>query len=152
MADQTTTAGSTPRPAETADTRARDLYERDETCRLLGIELIETGPGHATVRMNVAATMVNGHGIGHGGFVFLLADAAFAFACNTYGPVTVAQAAQITFLRPVAVGDDLHAEAVERGRYGRSGIYDVTVRTGEGSVVAEFRGTSQMLSAPLPTR
>lgn len=125
--------------------RAEDLYAKDRTCELLGIALQDAGPGRATVGMRVAETMVNGHGIGHGGFLFLLADAAFAFACNTYGPATVAQGAQITFLRPAEVGDELVAEAVERSRVGRSGVYDVTVRRSDGVPIAEFRGQSHTL-------
>lgn len=134
-----------------AAARARELYATDLTCQTLGIDLGEVGPGYAEVRMRVAPTMVNGHGMAHGGYLFLLADAAFAFACNTHGPVTVAQGAQVTFLRPAAVDDELRAEAVERARFGRAGIYDVTVRRADGVVIAEFRGQSQML-ATRPTR
>ncbi|MEU7750350.1 hydroxyphenylacetyl-CoA thioesterase PaaI [Micromonospora sp. NPDC049101] len=130
----------------TAQARARELYATDLTCQTLGIDLEEVGPGYAQVRMRVAPTMVNGHGMAHGGYLFLLADAAFAFACNTYGPVTVAQSAQVTFLRPAEVDDELRAEAVERTRFGRAGIYDVTVRRTDGVVIAEFRGQSQMLA------
>ncbi|MER7580137.1 hydroxyphenylacetyl-CoA thioesterase PaaI [Kitasatospora sp. NPDC097691] len=118
------------------------LYERDETSRSLGIALEEVSAGRAVMRMTVAATMVNGHGTAHGGFLFLLADAAFSYACNSHGPVTVAQAAQVAFLAPAAVGDELVAEAVERSRAGRTGIYDVTVRRVDGRVIAEFRGQS----------
>ncbi|MEV7357736.1 MULTISPECIES: hydroxyphenylacetyl-CoA thioesterase PaaI [unclassified Kitasatospora] len=121
------------------------LYARDETCRLLGIALDEVSAGRAVTRMTVAATMVNGHGTAHGGFLFLLADAAFAFACNSHGPVTVAQAAQVVFLAPAAVGDELVAEAVERSRAGRGGVYDVTVRRADGKVIAEFRGQSVVI-------
>ena len=71
--------------------------------------------------------MVNGHAIAHGGYVFTLADSAFAFACNTYGSVTVARAAEVVFLAPARTGDDLVATAAERTRSGRNGIYDVTV-------------------------
>ncbi|MFD5463407.1 hydroxyphenylacetyl-CoA thioesterase PaaI [Kitasatospora sp. NPDC127059] len=119
------------------------LYERDETSRSLGIALEEASTGRAVMRMTVAATMVNGHGTAHGGFLFLLADAAFSYACNSHGPVTVAQAAQVAFLAPAAVGDELVAEAVERSRVGRAGIYDVTVRrAADAAVIAEFRGQS----------
>jgi acyl-CoA thioesterase len=128
--------------------RAAEMYERDLACRTLDIRLDEVGAGRAVMSMSVTAAMANGHGIAHGGYVFLLADAAFAYACNSYGPVTVAQSAQVTFLRPVAVEDRLRAEAVERARFGRNGIYDVTVSTIDGAVVAEFRGHSVMLSAP----
>jgi acyl-CoA thioesterase len=114
--------------------------------------LDEVGPGRAVMSMPVTPTMMNGHGIAHGGYVFLLADSAFAYACNSYGPVTVAQSAQVTFLRPVAADDRLRAEAVERVRFGRNGIYDVTVTTSGGVVVAEFRGHSVMLSGPAPDR
>ncbi|MEU5631221.1 hydroxyphenylacetyl-CoA thioesterase PaaI [Streptomyces rishiriensis] len=131
--------------------RAEELYAKDRTCELLGIALLDAGPGRATVGMRVTEAMVNGHGIGHGGFLFLLADAAFAFACNTYGPTTLAQGAQITFLRPAEVDDELVAEAVERTRFGRGGLYDVTVRRADGVPVAEFRGHSHTLgSRPAP--
>ena len=100
--------------------------------------------GRAVVQMRVAQTMINGHGIAHGGFVFTLADTAFACACNTYGPVTVAAGADISFLCPVREGDVLVATATERVVTGRSGIYDVTVSRGE-EVVAEFRGRSRTI-------
>ncbi|MER7752570.1 hydroxyphenylacetyl-CoA thioesterase PaaI [Kitasatospora sp. NPDC097643] len=121
------------------------LYERDLTCRTLGIALAEASAGRAVMRMTVGATMVNGHGTAHGGYLFLLADAAFMYACNSHGPVTVAQAAQVAFLAPAEAGDELVAEAVERSRAGRSGIYDVTVRTVGGKVIAEFRGQSVVI-------
>ncbi|MDG4765027.1 hydroxyphenylacetyl-CoA thioesterase PaaI [Solwaraspora sp. WMMD406] len=149
MADGATSVPtrSTPRTDEaTAQLRARELHGNDRTCRSLGIELDVAGPGHATVRMLVTETMTNGFGMAHGGYLFLLADAAFSFACNTHGPTTVAQGAQVTFLRPAAVGDELWAEAVERSRFGRAGLYDVTVRRADGTVIAEFRGHSQMIS------
>ena len=91
--------------------------------------------------------MVNGHGIAHGGYIFLLADTAFAFACNTYEIATVAAAADVVFVAPAREGDRLVAEAVERVRFGRSGVYDVTVRRADGEVVAEFRGNSRALPA-----
>ena len=94
--------------------------------------------------MFVRDTMINGHNICHGGYVFLLADTAFAFACNTHGPVTVAATCDITFLAPAHLGDELIAEATERHRAGRSGIYDVTVRR-DATVIAEFRGHSRTL-------
>jgi acyl-CoA thioesterase len=133
-------------PGGAGHSRIAALYARDETCRSLGIALEEVSTGRALMRMRVSAGMLNGHGTAHGGYLFLLADAAFSYACNTYGPVTVAQAAQVTFLTPAAVHDDLVAEAVERVRSGRHGIYDVTVRQAGGKVVAEFRGQSVMLS------
>lgn len=110
----------------------------------LGIELLSAGPGHALARMTVTDRMVNGHGIGHGGYVFLLADTAFACACNSRGPVTVAAGADITFVAAVRAGDVLEAAATERTVYGRSGVYDVTV-TRDSEVVAEFRGRSRTL-------
>jgi acyl-CoA thioesterase len=92
--------------------------------------------------MTITASMINGHAIAHGGYVFLLADTAFACACNSRGPVTVAAGADITFIAPVRQDDALVAVAAERVSFGRSGIYDVTVRRGE-QVVAEFRGRSR---------
>ncbi|MDF4252478.1 hydroxyphenylacetyl-CoA thioesterase PaaI [Streptomyces sp. WMMB303] len=114
----------------------------DRASSALGIELVEAGAGSATVRMRVTGDMVNGHGTAHGGHLFLLADTAFACACNSHGPVTVAAGADITFVAPAWEGDELLAVARERTRYGRSGLYDVTVLRGE-QVVAEFRGRSR---------
>ena len=125
------------------------MFERDTASRSLGIELISAGDGAAAVRMRVGAEMVNGHGMTHGGFVFLLADTAFACACNSHGPVTVAAGADVVFLRPTAEGDLLEAHARERSVSGRSGIYDVTV-TRDGDVVAEFRGRSRTISPGRP--
>ncbi|GAA3132687.1 hydroxyphenylacetyl-CoA thioesterase PaaI [Streptosporangium carneum] len=118
----------------------------DPVCRSLGIALEEVAAGRARLRMRISEDMLNGHGTAHGGYLFLLADAAFAYACNAHGPVAVAQSAQVTFLRPAAAGDELVAEAVERARYGRHGVYDVTVRRPAGEIVAEFRGQSVTVS------
>ncbi|KXK58094.1 aromatic compound degradation protein PaaI [Micromonospora rosaria] len=123
------------------------MFDADVASRGLGIELVSAGEGVAVARMRVTATMLNGHAIAHGGFVFLLADTAFALACNSRGLVTVAAGAEISFVRPVRAGDLLVARAAERTRYGRSGIYDVTV-TRDDEVVAEFRGRSRALSRP----
>ena len=118
------------------------MFAADRASRDLGMELLEAGDGRATVQMTVARSMINGHGIAHGGYVFLLADTAFACACNSRGVVTVAAGADISFVAPVREGDVLVAVAEERVLFGRSGIYDVTVRTGD-LIVAEFRGRSR---------
>jgi len=120
------------------------MFARDRASRALGIELVSAAGGAAVARMRVTADMVNGHGMTHGGYVFLLADTAFALACNTAGPVTVAAGADITFVGPAREGDPLTATATERVRYGRSGVYDVTVRRGD-EVIAEFRGRSRTI-------
>ena len=126
-----------------ARTAAHEMFDRDVASRRLGMQLLDAGNGQATVRMTVTAEMVNGHEIAHGGYLFLLADSAFACACNSHGPVTVAAGADISFLRPVRRGEVLVATAIERARSGRSGIYDVTVTREGGDVVAEFRGRSR---------
>ena len=123
---------------------------KDEASRGLGIELVDHGEGRAVTRMTIRADMVNGHAIAHGGLIFTLADTAFACACNSYGPVTVAAGADIVFVAPAREGDVLLAEAMVRARFGRSGVYDVTVRRG-ADVIAEFRGRShQLASAAAP--
>ena len=133
---------------ELASESARRMYAADRASQALGIEISEVAPGQATATMRVTADMVNGHAIAHGGYVFLLADTAFAFACNTYGEATVARAADIAFLAPVHEDDELVAVAEERTRSGRNGVYDVTVRRAD-EVVAEFRGHSRGLGRPL---
>ena len=129
-------------PQARAEQQAAAMYAADNASRALGIRIRDVSPGRATATMQVTASMLNGHGICHGGYVFLLADTAFAFACNTHGEPVVAGGADITFVAPVAAGSELVADAVERVRRGRSGLYDVTVRDGQ-EIVAEFRGRSR---------
>ena len=127
-----------------AEQQAAQMYADDRASQGLGIEVRDVAPGRATATMTVTDAMVNGHGLCHGGYVFLLADTAFAFACNTHGPAVVAAGADVSFLAPVRAGEELVAEGAERALRGRSGIYDVTVRRGT-EVVAEFRGRSRAL-------
>ena len=125
----------------------RRMWDEDRASQRLGMRLETVGAGTATVSMPVTADMVNGHAIGHGGLTFTLADTAFAFACNSHGPVTVAHSAEIRFLAPVREGEVLLAAATERSREGRRGVYDVevTVAGGSGQVVASFVGRSTQL-------
>jgi acyl-CoA thioesterase len=125
---------------------AEALWAEDRASQGLGMRLDSVGPGRAVLSMTVTARMVNGHGICHGGFIFALADSAFAFASNSYGERAVAQHCATTFLRPARLGERLRAEAVERVRGGRSGIYDVQVSGESGVVVAELRGHSRTTS------
>lgn len=135
---------------ETARRTAAAMARADEAGRGAGVRLLDVGPGSARVGMTVEARHVNGHGICHGGYLFLLADAALAYASNSHGTSAVASGADIAFLRPVPLGAELEAVAVERAKAGRSGLYDVTVRAGE-QVVAEFRGrTRQVPGLPPP--
>lgn len=125
-----------------AEAAGRAMYAEDRASQGLGIELLAIAPGFARMRLRVREDMVNGHGIGHGGFTFALADSAFAFACNSRNEVTVALGCQISFVAPVRLGDVLTAEAREAAKAGRTGVYDVTVSNQEGTVVALFRGNS----------
>ena len=123
---------------------AEAMWAEDRASPSLGMRLEAVAPGQAVLSMTVGETMVNGHGICHGGFIFTLADSAFAYACNSHGERAVAQHCAITFLRPGRRGETLRAEATERARTGRSGITDVRVTGADGTVVAEFRGQSRL--------
>jgi acyl-CoA thioesterase len=136
-------------PLELARVCADAMWAEDEASRGLGMELIAVEPGHAVLAMTVTERMVNGHKLCHGGFIFTLADSAFAFACNTTNQRTVAQHCAITFLNAARLGDRLVARAVERQRMGRSGIYDITVTREEGFVIAEFRGHSRTIEGEI---
>ena len=127
-----------------AERAVQRLRASDAVLADLGITVRDVAPGRAVAEMRVTATMLQGHGTCHGGYLFLLADTAFAFACNTRGADAVAAGADVEFLAPAHEGDVLVAEAVERVLRGRSGIYDVTVRRGEDTV-CEFRGRSRTL-------
>ena len=137
-----------PKPALSPDDIARAcaqaMWKEDDASKGLGMEILEVGPGRATLAMTIQPHMVNGQRIAHGGFIFTLADSAFAFACNTYNERVVAAQGNITFIRPGKLGDRLIAKAREISRNGRSGIYDVTV-TGGDTVIAEFRGHSRSI-------
>ena len=124
------------------------MMASDAASRMFGIELLDHGEGWARTQMTVGDDMVNGHGVCHGGVIFSLADTAFACACNSWGPVTVAAGADIVFVAPGQRGDLLTAEARMRASYGRNGIYDVTVTRGE-ELIAEFRGRSHEMRGPI---
>jgi acyl-CoA thioesterase len=135
-------------PGDVARRSADAMWAGDAASQAMGMRIVEVGPGTATLEMTVREDMVNGHGIGHGGFTFTLADSAFAFACNSYNRRTVAHTCEITYLAPTRLGDVLTATAVERHREGRDGTYDVTVRAAAG-VVAEFVGKSKEIRGSL---
>lgn len=141
-------------PGEDADLARRcaeAMWAGDAASRMLGMEVLEVGPGSATVAMDVRADMVNGWGLCHGGLVAALADSSFAVACNSHGVVTVAAGFEVTFLEGARLGDRLVAVARERVLRGRTGVYDVTVtRALDGQVVAEFRGRSHATGRPNP--
>ena len=123
----------------------RKMMQRDRASAMLGMVVERSDFGHSVVSMLVRDDMVNGHDVTHGGFVFALADTAFAIACNDDVVVTLAAGADITFLKATRAGQTLTATAVERSLRGRSGIYDVTIVDETGDVVAEFRGRSRTL-------
>ncbi len=136
-------------PEEIARQCAEAMWAEDHASRGLGMELVSVGPGRAVVAMTITKAMVNGHGTCHGGYIFTLADSAFAFACNSHGPRSVAQQCAVTYLAPGREGMRLVAEGVERQRGLRSGITDVTVRDEMGAVIAEFRGHSRVVPGSL---
>jgi acyl-CoA thioesterase len=128
---------------------AETLLQREGTGPAWGIAIDEAREGYALVRMTLRDDMLNGHRIGHGGMIFALADTAFAYACNSRNENTVAQNANISFLAPAHPGETLVAEAREVSRAGRSGVYQVSVRTADGRVIAEFTGLSRAIGGPV---
>lgn len=133
-------------PQALAEAVAAAMWPRDTASQALGMALVHIAPGCATLRMTVRPDMLNGHQTCHGGFIFTLADSAFAYACNSHNQNTVASACHIDFLAPARAGDVLEAEAVERSASGRTGVYDITVRVQGGKTVALFRGKSYRVS------
>lgn len=134
---------ATPREAQAlAERAAQAMWANDRASAGLGMRIEAVGPGTATLTMPVRADMLNGHDICHGGFIFSLADSAFAFACNSYNLVTVASGCSIDFLAPAREGDVLTAHAHERSASGRTGVYDIEVVNQRGEKIALFRGKS----------
>lgn len=125
-----------------AEATARIMYGDDVAARHLGIEIARVAPGYARLTMTVRPEQVNGLAVCHGGYIFLLADTAFAYACNSRNQHTVAAGASIEFLAPARAGEVLAAEAREQHREGRTGVYDVRVTGGDGRTIAVFRGKS----------
>jgi len=134
---------------ERAQRSADALWENDEASKQLGTVIERVSPGFAQTSLTVEPRHLNGHGICHGGFIFTLADTAFAFACNSYNQNAVAQNNSITFLRVGRAGSKLTAQAKEVSRQGRSGIYDVTVVDDTGETIALFRGHSRTIKGTL---
>jgi acyl-CoA thioesterase len=132
----------TQTPQQLAQSCADAMYQRDEASRNLGMEITEVSPGKATVTMPVSSIMIQGHGSCHGGYLFTLADSAFAFACNSYNKATVASGCSIDYMLGAREGDLLTASAVEQSRGNRTGVYDITITNQDGHVVALFRGKS----------
>jgi acyl-CoA thioesterase len=119
---------------------ADEMLRRDHASRAAGIAIEEARPGYARVTLTLREDMVNGHAIAHGGVIFIAADSAFAFACNSRNEPNVALQCSISYVAAGKLGDVLVAEAQERSSKGRTGVYDVTVSRGEGELVALFRG------------
>lgn len=132
-------------PQERAERSAEALWKDDEATRWLGARLDRIAPGEAEMSFEVQPHHLNGHRICHGGYIFTLADTAFAFACNSHNKLVVAQQNQITYLSPGREGERLTAHAREVSLTGRSGIYDVTVTGEDGRQVALFRGLSRQI-------
>lgn len=128
-----------------AERSAREMMKKDIAAQTLGMVLSDVKPGSCKITMQVLPTHLNGHGICHGGYIFTLADTAFAFACNSYNQLAVAQHNTISYVAPCPPDELLTATASETHRAGRSGIYDVTVTGKDGQVVAEFRGCSRLI-------
>jgi len=129
-------------PLAIAQEVARLMWADDRASQALGMQLLEVRPGYARISMTVRRDMTNGHGMCHGGFMFLLADSTFAFACNSHNQKAVAASAEIHFLAPAHEGDVLTAEGQEQHLAGRSGVYDTRVTDQNGKLVALFRGKS----------
>lgn len=137
------------KPQELAEASAKAMWTEDNASRKLGMRIETVGPGSATLTMTVTGDMTNGHRTCHGGYIFTLADSAFAFACNSHNQRAVAQHCSVTYIAPAFEGDTLTAKAREVARQGRSGIYDISVSNQKGEQVAEFRGHSRNIPGTL---
>jgi acyl-CoA thioesterase len=120
--------------------KIRKLFENDRFAAYAGIEVIDISPGMAKTRMNVEDKHLNSIGTVHGGALFTLADFTFALAANSYGMVTVAINANISYLKAVKTGT-LIAEAQELSKSNRISNYTVKIEEEEGlELVAIFQG------------
>ena len=133
-------------PQSLAEAAGASMFARDAASQAMGMKLVEIRPGYARMTMPVRTDMLNGHQTCHGGFIFALADSAFAFACNSHNHTTVGAGCTIDYLAPGRLDDLLTAEAIERTLAGKTGIYDVNVTNQEGKMIATFRGKSHRVA------
>ena len=132
-------------PQQRAERSTQAMWKDDRASKWAGFVIEETAPGRATLSLKIEPHHCNGHGILHGGVIFMLADSAFAYACNSRNEVVLAQHCEITFLSPGKAGDRIVASAGEVAKSGRSGIYDIAVGDGDGRTIALFRGLSRVV-------
>lgn len=135
-----TTPSTTPQ--QLAEQVRDAMWTGDHATKMLGMQIVEVGPGRAVIRMTVRQDMLNGHAICHGGLITTLADSTFAFACNSYNELTVASGFSVDLLAPGRLGDVLTATSTEVSKAGRTGVYDIDVRNQRGERIAVFRGRS----------
>jgi len=135
-----------------ASTCAQAMFKRDAASQAMGMRLLSAAPGCARVGMNVRAEMIQGHGTCHGGYLFALADSAFAFACNSYNEATVAIGCSIDYIAPAHLGDTLTADCTEQSRSGRTGNYDVRIENQQGQLIALFHGKSYKVRGTVLTQ
>ena len=132
-------------PQQLADTVSAAMLAKDRVAKDLNIQLLTAGAGSATMTMTVQERMLNGFAICHGGYITILADTAFAYACNSYNDVSVASSLGIEFIAAVQGGDVLTAVAKEVSLAGRTGLYDIDISNQSGKRVAVMRGRSYRL-------
>lgn len=112
---------------------------QDPFMSALGLEGEILGPGRARVWGVVRPDHLNLHGTAHGGFLYTIADAAFALASNSHGVPAVALSTHMEYLRAVRMGETVEAVAEEVHRGRRAALYRVEVRRNE-ELVAVFTG------------
>ncbi len=117
------------------------MLETDYFSQWLGIKLIETGPGHCVLRMEVRKEMLNGFGILHGGVAFSLADSALAFASNSHGKISVALDNSISYPAAAREGDILTARTEELNLTDKTGLYLINITNQHQKKIAVFKGT-----------
>lgn len=131
-----------------AQRSADAMWEADAASQGLGMKILEIGPGTAKLAMTITKDMLNGHGTAHGGYIYTLADSAFAFACNSYNERAVGAHCSISYVQPAQGGKTLIASAKEVSRAGRSGIYDVEISQND-KIIAHFRGHSRLIGGSI---
>ena len=142
-------ADGAPSPQQVADLVCDGMLRNDRATRMLGMQVVEMRPGGATLTMTVREEMLNGHDTCHGGLISTLADSAFAFACNSYGELTVASSFSVDFVAPGRLNDVLTARCTEVSKAGRTGVYDCDVTNQHGERIAVFRGRSYTIKGKL---
>jgi acyl-CoA thioesterase len=117
---------------------------------MMGMKLIEIGPGKSLVELKLSEQTKNIFGVTHGAAVFSLIDGAFEVAANSHGTVAVALNVNVSYINSSTPGETLQAEAREVSRSRRISSYRIDVKNDKEELIATCQAMAYRKKDPLP--